>query len=542
MMISCEVPKFEIDGEGLPEVDCDYISPDQVYNKIKSPRNNNFSLFHLNIRSFRKNIDSLITFLNTYLIYFTVIILTETWLTESINPPNLMNGYNQIDLFRNSHGGGIKILYRDFLSVDIVNEMTFLINELEICSFYLLGRSFKYLICSVYRPPSSSVRRFDYFSENVLNRLPLEKDVVFVGDFNVNLYNPLNMNVISDFINLMLQFNFFPVINKATIFHPNNSITKYSLIDQIWCNFFTGTNHFGGIIEFQISDHLPIFYAFQNSFNFFKTKLIKYRIINSQNIDNFVNAIYDIDFSNVMSFSNNDVAFTKFYNLLFNTYKSSFPIKKRKIKSNICGQPWVTPDLKYCIRKKYRLYNLLKRGFITRHHFRNYSNILRNVIRLVKKNFYFKRFSHCQNKSKETWKNINGIMNRKVNKEIDRMSDVNDNNIYTGLPMVNFINDYFSSVVSGLVANLSFSSDCSFLDTIKQNSSSFCLYPTNEAEVASVILSLEDKGNTLYIKPSFFKLIIDKIVYILTYLINFSFQSAIYPEYLLYINQVTYCM
>ena len=78
-------------------------------------------------------------------------------------------------------------------------------------------------------------------------------------------------------------------------------------------------------------------------------------------------------------------------------------------------------------------------------------------------------------------------MNRKVNKEIDKMNDVN-NNIYTGLPMVNFINDYFSSVVSGLVTNLSFSSDSSFLDAIEQNSSSFCLYLTNEAEVASVCL------------------------------------------------------
>ena len=61
-----------------------------------------------------------------------------------------------------------------------------------------------------------------------------------------------------------------------------------------------------------------------------------------------------------------------------------------------------------CIRKKYRMYNLMKRGLITRRSFNVYKNILVYVTKKIKKSYYVKKFDNCDN-TKESWKLINEI-------------------------------------------------------------------------------------------------------------------------------------
>ena len=85
---------------------------------------------------------------------------------------------------------------------------------------------------------------------------------ILVGDFNLNLYNPRNLGFINNFINGMLGHNFLNMINLPTVINENNTITKYSLIDQIWTNFDRHVNQLSGVIDYLITDHLPIFYVF----------------------------------------------------------------------------------------------------------------------------------------------------------------------------------------------------------------------------------------------------------------------------------------
>ena len=75
--------------------------------------------------------------------------------------------------------------------------------------------------------------------------------------------------------------------------------------------------------------------------------------------------VNSIDFNDVYLCSDADSAFVMFYDHIFKVYNACFPIKNKVLKSWKVRDPWVTPVLKKCIRKKFYLYNMLKRGLIT---------------------------------------------------------------------------------------------------------------------------------------------------------------------------------
>ena len=79
---------------------------------IIEAREKNFSILHLNIRSCRNNFANLQVFLNSLLFAFTVIVLTETWLSEQIDILFDLDNYTSYSLYRNTHGGGVKISLR----------------------------------------------------------------------------------------------------------------------------------------------------------------------------------------------------------------------------------------------------------------------------------------------------------------------------------------------------------------------------------------------------------------------------------------------
>ena len=153
----------------IPTVDCKYHSPASLSATMNSDINNsenNFSILALNIRSCRKNFISLTSFLNTFVLKFSIIMLVETWLSSETDYGFNLQGYKQYNQYRNNHGGGIKILYDELLTLDILEDYSGINDIFEVVAFYLCGKGFKYLISCVYRPPSSNPNEFnDLFFE-----------------------------------------------------------------------------------------------------------------------------------------------------------------------------------------------------------------------------------------------------------------------------------------------------------------------------------------------------------------------------------------
>ena len=113
----------------------------------------------------------------------------------------------------------------------------------------------------IYKHPNVSVGEFtDGFLEPLLEKLAFEKkEVILMGDFNINL---LNCNIdknTSDYVDTLYSHAFFPTINSPMQITANSK----TLIDNIFYNDVT-KNIISGNITASISDHLTQFLLISN--------------------------------------------------------------------------------------------------------------------------------------------------------------------------------------------------------------------------------------------------------------------------------------
>ena len=157
-----------VNDEDLLKIDCQFYSQDELKTNLSKYNKNSFSLFMLNIRSCRKNFSNMLSLLSDVFFKFSLIILIETWLIKDIDYLFDIDGYKDLNLYRNSHGGGIKILYQKSLKIKFVKGLTIRNEIMEVLTFYLTENNIKYLIIVVYRPPNGSHLNFIdmFFKEN----------------------------------------------------------------------------------------------------------------------------------------------------------------------------------------------------------------------------------------------------------------------------------------------------------------------------------------------------------------------------------------
>ena len=82
---------------------------------------------------------------------------------------------------------------------------------------------------------------------------------IVLGDININFLNYNNDNHTSDFLDMLLDLGFMPLITKARRITDHTS----TLIDHIYTNM-PGKTITAGICLADVSDHLPIFCTIAN--------------------------------------------------------------------------------------------------------------------------------------------------------------------------------------------------------------------------------------------------------------------------------------
>ena len=349
-----DIPEFLL-SDDLPQINCENVCPNKFYSDCKNFKNKSFSIMGQNIRSCRRNFSSFVAFLSLLVMQFTIIVLYETWLTESNDFGFEIPGYSDINSYRNNFGGGIKFFYDNSYSVEILNELSLVNNVFESLVFILSGNGIKYFIISLYRPPSSNSYTFiEMLTINILDKINPKEKIIIIGDININLFNPYKLLFVDEFVNSLLNYSFFPVITLPSKHNTENVITRFSLIDQIWVNFFEGIDHYSGVVNVSLTDHFPIFYLFKTAQNITK-RLIKFRMINNLTKRNFINQVSNTDFEGILTGESTNVNFEMFFDLIFKAYKSCFPIKQKRVREGDGRVPWMTKKLKLCIKKKYSL-------------------------------------------------------------------------------------------------------------------------------------------------------------------------------------------
>ena len=198
-----------------------------------------------------------VNYLNSLTHKFSLIALTETWLNDDESDNFEIPGYKSTKLSRkNKKGGGICIFTRDNivtkLRKDLVPEDN--TSDTECLFIEIINEKSKNIIIgTIYRLPNNRFNEFENDLNTILTKL--DKLCYIMGDFNIDplKYNCCNFS--TSFFNQFCSSGYTPRIYKPT------RITKSTatLIDNIFTNNLSKTEHLNGILFNDISDHLPIF-------------------------------------------------------------------------------------------------------------------------------------------------------------------------------------------------------------------------------------------------------------------------------------------
>ena len=486
------------------------------------------SILMLNIRSCCKNFDQFILTFCNFFSYFTCIILTETWLTQDRDNVFNIQGFQCFNLYRSNQGGGIKIYVKDSVQCEVLNRYTFVKNLFEMLSIELLFCNHRYLLTTVYHPPSSfpvkNIEFIDLFTSYVKEMIDLNIPIIIAGDVNINLLNPSNYVFVDMYIRNLFEIGMKPLVTLPTKVNLENLITRFSVIDHVWVSNGLQIDQ-TLIIPIDITDHFPVI-AFISVPSQQMPKVItaKRRRLTDQGKEIFRMLLSNVHVDTTIMDIN--IIYNDYFSKVFGGYNMAFPMENFTVR-NKTSFAWVTPDLKQCIKKKARLYKAYLNGRISKGDYTLYKNRLTNLIRKAKALYYEKLILESAANTKVLWSTINTILNRK-NSQILKEIVVNGE-VLKGEAMVNSINQYFINAANTVTWELPQTNGFICL-AVRTGVSGFFL-PTIISEVRKVIRNLKNKGSKLLdVHPSVFKENIDIFSAHCVELYNLAIELAGFPD------------
>ena len=335
-------------------------------------KSSKLSLLCVNLRSMIGKFSELVAHLNIIKNKFTFIIITETWLSESIDFALDIDGYHSKALYRNNNGGGIKIYYLKNIKCSTIDSLTSSDgpNESLFLNCEIPGFG-KLVVGGIYRPPDRNIRQFCNFMSTAFETIGTSKCIIS-GDININVLDHGNNNT-QLYENVYSQFGYINVINKPTYF---SSILKQdtTCLDHILHNMKLKTNNC--ILKPKLSDHYAVALISDARIDS-HFKKIKFRNFCMQNKNRFLACMEDelgrfVESNDVDDYADN---LFKFSISLLNRY---FPFQTKVITEKTLKSPWVTTKIKKCIKKKHRWHRLYNDGIITYDSYKTIDKQLKN--------------------------------------------------------------------------------------------------------------------------------------------------------------------
>ena len=194
---------------------------------------------------------------------FTVIGLTETWLTDADCDLYGMSGYKCIGRHRvNRPGGGVALCVGDHVSFRERADLSHFSEELESIFMEIeKGRQkngCNVIIGVIYRPPNQDIPSFNEKMNNIIHDLRKENKICYLlGDYNINILNYSSHIQTAQFVDMMSSSGFLPLITRPT----RVTATSATLIDNIFTNQLDDINFsLQGLFVTDVSDHFPVFH------------------------------------------------------------------------------------------------------------------------------------------------------------------------------------------------------------------------------------------------------------------------------------------
>ena len=521
-----DFPEYVPNIENYVAPNCMYLNVDDLSPFICSL---SLSILMLNIRSCKKNFDNFVANFHHCFQSFSVIIFTETWLTEERDGIYDIPGFYCYNLYRNQYGGGIKIYLKNCIQSKILDSLTVINNVFELLTVELLFCGCKFLLMAVYHPPTSCPSKnldfVDLFTSYLQNSLQSKLPLIIAGDTNINLLNSGNHFYVDHFINNLFECNMKPLITRPTKINLENPITRFSILDQIWVSDgLTGIQPF--IIPINITDHFPVGVSITMAFKRHEPVLVKRRKFPARGKE-----MFKVLLSNIQVIINEDgmnSIYMIYSKQVFEAYNIAFPLVSGTLKSKPTA-PWMSPKLMECIRKKAKYYKLYLKGRVTKADYNLYKNRLTNVVRRTKALYYARLFFENAGNSKMVWTTINGLLNRKVSPVLKEI--INNGVVLKNEALANYTNEYFTNIAATISAAVPGTSVFTCLAPIVSASCFF--FPATLEEVVRIIKNLKNKGSKILdIHPTVIKenLFLFGKHFVILY--NLSVETAIFPNLL----------
>lgn len=377
-----------------------------------------FSILHLNARSLLKNLDQLNLILKNLKRAFSVVGVSETWLTDCSSELVNITGYNFVSNHRKSKiGGGVGIYLRNDIEYKVLKECKFSDSE-EIESIFVeitVPQEKNIVVGCVYRPPNqNSALSLEKFND-ILSIITKDNKLCYVmGDFNLDFFRYKHHVPTQEFVDSLFSHAFFSLISKPT------RLTSYSatLIDNIFTNNLS-QNVLNGIVLNDLSDHLLVFaYFASETLTRKKEKKILTRVINATSLEKFNETLSKTNWSLLILGDDPNKAYNDFISEYCKIYEACFPLKVIKGKQmNKSYSPWLSRGLLKSINEKNRLYKKFVRSPTTSCElkYKTYKNKLNHLIRIAKRIYYDSKLEDAKNDLRTTWKLLNEVINKSKN-------------------------------------------------------------------------------------------------------------------------------
>ena len=476
-----------------------------------------------------------------------VLCISETWMHERISDAQIkLKGYNLIRLDRkhnnaSTRGGGLCIFIKDHYSFTGCTEACFNVtnNDIELQTIQInLKYTRPIFIINLYRPPSGNAEVFSKTLYTLFSHIDSlgSTDIFAGGDFNID-YSVAggSRKLIKD---LEKTFGL-----KQLIHLPTRPLYSTAIIDLI----LTNTKEIGasGILDFNISDHSPVF--IQRKRIKIKTHKESFtgRTYRNYSVLKMDRLLADFDFSFIdIPFLDQHLNIDQLWNIVYNAIKKSAdmlcPLKTSAYPKN--KPAWLSKELIELSKDKDKA---LKRARSTGgDEDRKAARIVRNrcnvAFRMARRNYILDNLKEFADNPKKFWQYIREILPKSHSQmTLNLVNEQNGQKIPYD-QTANYINHFFTQVGPTLANAIS-----------QTNSNPIVHPPPNQNNEIPVILptdctlhpmSLEDllkhvehisiyKSSGLADISS--RLLKDFAILrpnVLLYIINFSIHKSVFPQ------------
>lgn len=491
-------------------------------------------LASLNITSLPKHLDELRVLLAANPI--DVLAINETRVDSSIKDNELyIPGYEIARRDRSTNGrsgGGVCFYIRSSINYSVRLDLS--LDQLEnLCIEIRKPRSKPFLVVTWYRPPGSTVDKFNYF-ETLVGRLDAEGAEFYVmGDLNCNLSaSQLDHNscLLTNITNL---YGLKQLISEPTRVSESSS----TLIDLIFTNspdrvVCSGVSHVG------ISDH-SLIYVFRKLSIGLHNKghsTVTYRKFKQFNSMNFRSDICSQNWDSINTCNDPNDMWLAWKNIFLSVVDKHAPLRIKRVRA--FKSPWITPLLKQRMHERdvLKLKAIRSNDSIDWSVYKKCRNSVNIEIGQAKELYYKNAFHENVGNPRMTWSIINELTARKSNNSHIKEIKNNGTSIVNAQELSDAFNEHFASVGPKLAKDIPNGdrSHLDYLDTsgLRSNNVNFELNQTNSSIVSSILSKLcKSKATGLdKISARLLRECADLIADSLCLIFNRSITTGIFPD------------